>query len=251
MALAFALIVLLFRLVAPDLFWKAAAPVFSAADSVSRSSSALFAGWNEVSELAVELERVQRENAALASENRALFERAEALGALGERGGGIPAGVVARPPQSPYDTLLVSAGSSQGVSVGMEAFGPGGVPLGLVSAVFEDFARVSLFSMPKTKSEGWVGAAKNPLTVYGNGAGSFSATAPRAAQIAVGDLVYLPGPGALPVGSVVRVDGDASSPNVALRIQPSFNLFSLTWVLLKDTGGALLPALLSATSTLP
>ena len=36
---------------------------------------------------------------------------------------GILAGVVARPPESPYDTLVLAAGKNAGVTLGMEVFG--------------------------------------------------------------------------------------------------------------------------------
>jgi hypothetical protein len=53
---------------------------------------------------------------------------------------------------------------------------------------------------------------------------------PRAAAVAVGDTVFLGGSGALPIGTVVRADGDPASPTLALRVTPFVNLFSLTWV---------------------
>ena len=62
------------------------------------------------------------------------------------------------------------------------------------------------------------------------------ASVARAANIAVGDVVSVPGPGELPVGSVVRVDSDPLSPAVTLRIMPAANLFSLAWVELRATG---------------
>ena len=70
----------------------------------------------------------------------------EHLGAC-TRYSGIIAGIVARPPASPYDTLVLSAGSEEGVTLGMEAFGAGGVPLGVVSSVLANFSRVTLFRL--------------------------------------------------------------------------------------------------------
>ena len=82
-------------------------------------------------------------------------------------------------------------------------------------------------------TDGWVGQEKIPLTLIGGGGGTLGATAPRSAPIREGDSVFLPGPGALPIGSVVRIDSDPASPSVALRIQNAVNLFSVMWVELR------------------
>jgi len=160
---------------------------------------------------------------------------------------GVVAGVVARPPESPYDSLVLAAGSNAGVALGMEAFGLGGVPIGVVSSILADFSRVTLFSAPGMNTAGWVGRAHLPLTIVGVGAGAMNAAAARPAGIAIGDTVFAPGPGMLPIGTVVRIDSDPSSPSVTLRIQPALNLFSVSWVTVRNTGAALL---MSTTSSL-
>jgi cell shape-determining protein MreC len=121
----------------------------------------------------------------------------------------------------------------------MEAFGAGGVPLGKVTSVLSDFSRATLFSSPEMTTNGWVGSAKVPLTITGSGAGTMSASLARSADVSVGDTVSISGPGMLPVGVVVRIDSDPSSPAVTLRITPAVNPFSITWVLLRDTGATL------------
>ncbi len=45
-----------------------------------------------------------------------------------------------------------------------------------------------------------------------------------------GTPVYVAGVGAIPVGVVVQIGNDPSSPNVSLAIHPYLNPFSLTWV---------------------
>ncbi|MDD2657421.1 MAG: rod shape-determining protein MreC [Candidatus Pacebacteria bacterium] len=249
-ALAFALLALLVRIVAPNLFFQAVAPAFRAADVVSEKSHAVFSGLSDASKLAARNEALVSENAALANENRALREKESSIGALSTlSSSGIIAGVVARPPASPYDTLVLSQGSSAGVALGQEAFGAGGVPLGIVSSVRADFSRVTLFSAPTMVTDGWVGQAGIPLVIYGAGAGAMRASLARSAGIVEGDIVFALGPGKLPIGTVVRVDGDPSSPSVALQIQPALNLFAVSWIELRDTGPAFAASLSWATST--
>ena len=239
-ALIFSLVVLIVRLAAPNFFWQAFSPVFRVSETVASASHSFFANFSDAAKLAVLNEKLVAENAALAVENQALSQQLVAENALRKeenaRFTGILAGVVARPPTSPYDTLVLGSGASDGVVRGMEAFGPGGVPVGVVSAVLDDFSRVTLFSTPGTMTNGWVGRTSIPLSLVGAGAGALHATVARAADIAVGDVVFVPGPGQLPMGSVVRVDSDPLSPSVTLRIASAVNPFSLSWVELRATG---------------
>ena len=88
---------------------------------------------------------------ALINERNALLQNRKPFGiawrSRNREESGILAGVVARPPVSPYDTLVLAAGRVDGVEVGMEAFGAVGVPVGVVSSVLEDFSRVTLFPL--------------------------------------------------------------------------------------------------------
>lgn len=247
-ALAFVLLVFLFRLIAPNLFLQAAAPAFRAADFFSATSHSLFSSFSDSNKLTVRNEQLTQENMALANENQALLQKEVSRKALGT---GIIAGVVSRPPTSPYDTFVLSLGSRAGVTLGQEAFGEGGVPLGIVSSVLADFSRVTLFTSPDMIVDGWVGGAKLPLTLYGAGGGALRASAARAAGIAEGDTVFAPGPGSLPIARVIRIDSDPASPTVTLQMQPAANLFSVTWVELRDTGPAFAASLIWATSTTP
>ncbi len=249
-ALVFALFALFIRLVAPNFFWQMFAPVYRVSDALSGETHAFLNSFGDTAKLAASNETLLSENAALASENRILHGEITSLSALsgGKILPGIPAGVVSRPPESPYDTLVVAAGEKEGVTLGMEAFAAGGVPIGAVSSVLADFSRVTLFSSSGTLTSGWVGHASTPLTITGEGGGAMRASVARAANIAVGDVVSVPGPGELPIGSVVRIDSDPLSPAVTLRIMPASNPFSIAWVELQATGVA---PMTFATSTLP
>lgn len=248
-ALIVAVFILLVRLVAPNFFWHVFAPVFQSADALATESHTFFASFGNAATLALQNEKLQEENAALATENQTLLEKATSLEALGSSSGlgkGITAGVVARPPESPYDTIVLALGSRAGVTLGMTAFGlpagqvgAGGVPIGKVSLVWTDFSRVTLFSSSGVHTNGWIGHMNVPLTITGAGAGALNASLARSAGVAEGDNVFVPGPGKLPIGTVTRIDSDPSSPSMTLRITPILNPFSITWVLLRDTGAAL------------
>lgn len=184
--------------------------------------------------LEVSLTEAQNYAAALEAQNRELSARMVDLQALlgtrTEAPAGVLAGVIARPPQSPYDTLIIDQGSDAGVGVGAAVSGRGGSPVGTVASVTTSSARVLLYSAPDRITEAWLGENRTPLTLTGDGAGAFSAEAPREAMIAVGEAVYVPGPGSLPLGVVTRVDSDPSSPTIVVHVQSYANPFTLTWV---------------------
>ncbi len=253
LALVFALFMLLMRLIAPNFFWKMMSPMFTISDALSAESRTFFQGFSDTATLAQSNRKITTENAALSNENQALLEKVANLTALlgtssQRSGSSIVAGVVARPPESPYDTLVLAAGKKDGVQLGQEAFAQGGVPIGIVSSVLDDFSRVTLFSAAGTVTDGWVGHANVPLVIEGAGAGVMNAMIARTANVAEGDTVFAPGPGMLPIGSVVRVESNSLLPGVTLRIVPAVNLFSLSWVELRATG--VVPSMV-ATSTTP
>lgn len=254
-ALLFALLFAAFRLALPDAFARAAAPALGAGAYLSGATEGFFSALRDSAQVSAENRALMSENQALSVENRTLADTVASLSALvGDSAGrtsapGIIAGVVSRPPESPYDALVLGKGSDDGVAVGMEAFGNGGVPLGTVSWVGSGFSRLTLFSSPGTQLSAWAGAGHAPVTLHGAGAGAFTATAPRAAGLKEGDAVYAPGPGALPVGTIRRIGGAAASPEETLYIAPAADLFTLAYVVLSPGAPALDSALTCATST--
>ena len=250
--------ILCVRLIAPNFFWYVFTPIFHSADVFSEKSHALFSSFNNTATLTIQNEKLADENKALINEKQALLQKVAGLSALLDTSipsknipMGILTSVIARPPTSPYDVLLLSKGSEEGVTLGMGAFGAGGVPLGIVSTVFDNFSRITLFSAPGVRVNGWVGHTNVPLTIFGAGAGALQASIARSANVTVGDRVFAPGPDMLVIGTIIRIDDDPSLPNVILRIQPTLNLFSTTWVLLRDVGASVQSAFSFATSSLP
>ncbi len=233
---ALILLVFVVRAFAPGVIPFAAMPFWKTGD-------ALTAGAGNAGTFFADKGALLREVAALRSENESLraqqailearaadFERL--LGTRTERAPGILAGVLTRPPVSPYDVLVIDAGQSSGVVSGMRAFGAGGVPLGVVESAANQSARVVLYSAPGHDTQAWVGETRIPVTLSGRGAGAFSLEAARESGIMVGDTVFVPGSGALPIGTVVSVGNDPSSPRSRVEVKPVLNPFSVTWVTL-------------------
>lgn len=250
-AVAFAVSVVALRFLLPDAFLAATTPFARMGTTISSYVDTLTSGFQSTAALSETNETLMRENAALTIENRALSEKVADLTALLGSGGpavqGIVAGVLTRPPFSPYDTYVLSAGAGDGVSEGMGAFGPGGIPLGIVSTVTTHFSRLTLYSAAGMLVPGWIGRDRLPVTLRGEGGGTFSVEIPRSASVSAGDIVYMSAPGAVPIGTVAKMGGELSDPSLELAIQPILNPLSITWVLLREGG----PSFYFSTSTSP
>jgi cell shape-determining protein MreC len=119
--------------------------------------------------------------------------------------------VLARPPQTAYDSLLVDLGSDSGIAVGDRVIVAGSVPIGTVAQVESNFSKVVLYSSAGESLSVIIGTSTQ-ATAEALGSGSFKVKIPREVPIIVGDPVAIPSIRAELFGSVVKVDvveGDA------------------------------------------
>lgn len=235
-AAVLALLVILlaaFRFAVPSAWNAVTAPVWRMGASLSshvrgtgtvESKTVLLA---ERDSYASQVTRLTAENAALSAK---VADLTKLLGSRTEPVQGIVAAVMARPPVAPYDVLILDQGSSAGVTLGASVTADGGTPVGTIGQVDGAQSRVTLYSTRDIKTSGWIGAARIPVTLTGAGAGAFTASVPKVAGVNPGDGVYLANAGAYPIGTVVSIDSDPSSPTVNLEVRPYVNPFSLTWV---------------------
>jgi cell shape-determining protein MreC len=229
-----AVLFFLLRTFAPGVLTTIAKPGWQLGASAAQGTHTVLSLFGNIEEITRERDRLIEENQTLTNTNRALqgqiVDLTHLVGTRPESAHHILAGVLARPPVSPYDTLTLDVGSNGGVKEGALVFGPGNVPVGTVELVTQSTSRVSLFSTPGRVTDGWVGEKKLAVTLTGASAGAFTAILTRDSGVAVGDVLYLPGPGALPAGSIIKIDTDPSSPHDVVHIVPYTNIFSLTWV---------------------
>lgn len=227
--------IIAFRLFAPGAFVALSSPLFSFGQAGAAAVDAFFDSFADARALSQELSRVRKENEELLLTNDMLAERIKDIEALLaapiSAGSFVLAGVLSGPPLTPYDTLLLNAGTENGIRVGAYVYGPEGVPLGTIEDAAQSSAHAVLYSSPGRETPGWLGEERTALLVRGDGAGAFEAALPKDALVSLGDTVYLPGPGAIPVGTVARIVENPSSPEKRIHIRPTSNLFSVTWVL--------------------
>jgi cell shape-determining protein MreC len=170
----------LWRAPLTQLFWSAAAPLLQARYGTESAAADLLAA---------------ADRDALYQENLELKSRLGRPGATPVR---ILGAVLMRPPATPYDTLVIDAGASEGVAEGDYVSAGGTMLVGTVSEAYTHAARVKLFSAPGEQYDGVLqlsgplGGAL-PLTVEGQGGGSMRAQVPAGTAVFSGDTVLIPG----------------------------------------------------------
>ena len=96
--------------------------------------------------------------------------------------------VIARPPRTSYDTLLVTVSPDADVVVGDYAYA-GGTLVGDVVSRNQNTALVSLFSSPGRTFDGRIGTPDAIVVVHGQGGGAFTFELSKEVVVAVGDPV--------------------------------------------------------------
>lgn len=226
--------VLLIRSAFPGTLTSLAAPVWKAGEQTTARVGAVSTFFADTVRVANEVDRLRAENEGLANNNALLSAQvADLTRLLGTRAtgeAGIVAGVLVRPPVSPYDVLIVDAGEREEVKSGAQVFGNGGIPVGTVASVSPHNARVLLYSAPGRQTTAWIGEKRTPVTLIGQGSGALTTTVAREVGVVPGDTIYTAGPGSVPIATVRSIENDPSAPTARVRITPLVNPFSVMWV---------------------
>ncbi len=164
--------------------------------SVSDTVSSIFHSKKALLQRVETLERELLENELRSKTAEVIEQNYETLGALMARSLNehlIVASVLLRPPQTIYDTLIIDAGSTNGVKKDMLVQSSEGVVLGTVVNVFDTTSVIELFSSHGRETVVHIGKEQIEMIAKGRGGGNFEAEAPRTIPIAEGDIVVLPG----------------------------------------------------------
>jgi hypothetical protein len=132
--------------------------------------------------------------------------------------------IIGRSELSPYGTIVIGAGSQDGVSKGRRIYFEGKTLYGTVEKVTASTATVVPFARSGRKLKAYVRGV-SPITLIGRGSGSFEFTTPEQNNVQIGDLIYA-GNGAV-LAEVVEVSRreDTTLSSVLARTPYSINSF--------------------------
>lgn len=145
----------------------------------------------------------------------------------------ILATILTKPNRSPYDTIIVDAGSNAGVSEGFKVFGNATVPIGEVSKVYANNSLIMLYSNPGQVTEGVLDGSNTSVELVGRGGGNFEMTIPLDLPSDNGKFVILPNTRS---EIIAIIDGVLSTPTDPMKkviLRSPVNIQSLKWVEIK------------------
>lgn len=125
---------------------------------------------------------------------------------------GIVAGVIGRPPYTPYDSIIIDQGSRDGIVLNAPVFYGVRKVLGYVDKVYERTSRVSLFSSPAVASTVYIMGPNIFASAYGLGGGVLRVSVPQGITLAVGNPVILPTVHGGSLGSIQHITSVPSEP---------------------------------------
>ena len=212
-------------------------PVFVLGNSAGEKMSELGAYFYSKNSLSLENEdlktRLLAQEAQIANYNSLADENTklkEILARKPEKADFLLSAVLSKPDKSPYDTLIIDAGSNLGVKLGAKVFALGNIPIGYVAGVYQNTSRVILFSNPGESTEVAVGGKDTFMELLGRGGGNFEMILPRDFTIEAGTEVSLPGINPFVVATVKSIISDPRDAyQKALLISP-VNVFELKFV---------------------
>jgi rod shape-determining protein MreC len=142
----------------------------------------------------------------------------------------IVAGVLAKPSESLYNSLVIDQGSRNGIVVGQLVVTQGNIGLGKVSSVSANTATVELFSGPQFDSNLVMKNQNITVPAKGKGAGNFEIHIPREIVVTDGDILGLPEYPNVAVGVVKSILFDPRDPFQTVLARTPVNIQELNFV---------------------
>lgn len=142
------------------------------------------------------------------------------------------AAVLNRPPVSSYDTLIIDAGSNEGIAVGDIVAVEKNSVIGEILSVAKDSATVSLYSTPNRETPVAVGLERAEAPARGRGAGNFEVRLPKGVAVEIGDAIILPGINHRPLGFVSKIETSPNDPFQTILFDLPINLNTLRFVMI-------------------
>jgi cell shape-determining protein MreC len=140
------------------------------------------------------------------------------------------ASVLAKPPHSIYDTLIIDGGSKVGFTVGQIVYANGETPIGRIEQVLAWSAIVRLYSAPGEKTEARLSPSNVDVTLIGRGGGNFSTTVAHDLDIGEGAAVVTKELNASVLAVFKKIISDERDPFQTMLLATPVNIHELSFV---------------------
>lgn len=197
--------------------------LFTSKRATAEKLETLTTTLNEKESALATLALLEKENAEL----KALFGRTQS-------DPGILAAVIALPSQSLYSTLVLDAGSDEGVEVGMAVLAFDATELGVIDSVTERRSVVILHSSPGKETAGTiVGSSDTTVKLIGRGGGEYEVRIPRELVFDPGMLIITQSVFPKPLAQIEHISTDPRDPFQRILAKTPVNIENTRWVTIK------------------
>lgn len=138
--------------------------------------------------------------------------------------------ILIKPNRSVYDTLVIDAGASDGVTSGALVYAFGSIPVGTITAVSSQTSTVTLFSTAGQITNSRIEDKNIDVQLVGRGGGNFELKIPRDISLEPDMKIMLPGLKTAVVAVVTRSITDARDPVQTFLLTSPVNINELNWV---------------------
>jgi len=149
---------------------------------------------------------------------------------------GLLSTVLARPNQTPYDTMIIDVGRNKGVEVGDEVLVFNQIAIGTIKEVYEHTAKVVMFSAPGEKINVFIGLDDIPAEATGRGAGNFEISLPKQVEVFEGDIVTAPRLNIKAFGTIDHIELSPGGSFQKILIKLPININDIRWVKIVKPG---------------
>ncbi len=143
------------------------------------------------------------------------------------------ANILAKPNQSPYDTIIIDVGSDVGVLENSKVYANGEMPIGQINKLNEHNSLVMLYSNPGQITEGVLNGSNAQVELIGRGGGNFEMTIPRDLSSENGEFVVFPNITSEIIAVIDAVISTPTDPVKKVLLHSPVNIQSLKWVQVK------------------
>ena len=142
----------------------------------------------------------------------------------------ILASILVKPGLSPYDTLILDAGTNDGITVGKLVMADASSYIGEISEVSDTSSKVKLYSSPGVKINVLVGPNNIEKEAIGIGDGTFKLEIPKEIGVKVGDNVVIPSMNTNIFGIVEKVESKDTDSFQTVLFKSPINIQELKYV---------------------
>ncbi|OHA47308.1 MAG: hypothetical protein A2541_00790 [Candidatus Taylorbacteria bacterium RIFOXYD2_FULL_36_9] len=167
------------------------------------------------------------DNNILRNENEVLKDL---LGRKEIKGKTVLASILVKPPQIPYDTLIVDIGEDYEIKVGDKVLASANVYIGEISEVLTHSSKIILYSSPDQKLPVKLGTNSVSVEAIGMGGGNFNISLPREVEVKEGDTIVIPSITANVFGIVEKVDFKEKDSFQTVLFKSPVNISELNFV---------------------